>query len=254
MEVASGVFLGDRALQQDSVETFQHRATGFWLLALSDGIGGAGNGHLASRLIVRSAMTYLKAHIGDVSTGAAMPEVLRRAAFAANRSLASASAKHPEKAGMGGTLLLAVLARNRLYYLSIGDSIIFRLRKGELSRINTLHSLSDKVEALEARGQIAAGMARAAVMRSTLTSALTGEKPSKIDVPDNGLAIARGDALMLASDGIETLTDATLAEAMAAASQDGAARGVADIIDRIERQASRGQDNVSITLATFETR
>lgn len=251
VEVASGVYLGDRVFQQDSVESFQHHATGYWLLALSDGIGGAGNGHLASRLIVRSAMAYLKAHIGDVSTGSALPDVLRRAALAANRSLASTSAKHPEKAGMGGTLLLAVLTQDKLYYLSIGDSIIFRLRNGALSRINTLHSLSDRVEALEASGQVVAGMARTAAMRSTLTSALTGKKPSKIDVTDKGLTMNRGDVLMLASDGIETLSDSTLADAMESLSQDGPARGIADIIETIDREASPGQDNVSITLVTI---
>ena len=150
MDVASGLLLGERKLQQDSVATHQHRSSGAWLLALSDGIGGAGNGHLASSLIVRAAMASLKAHVGDLASGVKAIDVLRSAALAANRSVASAAVRFPDKAGMGGTVLLAIATHSRLHYLSIGDSIIFHVRNGTIRRVNTLHSLAGEVDALAA--------------------------------------------------------------------------------------------------------
>jgi serine/threonine protein phosphatase PrpC len=251
VEIASGLFLGDRTFQQDAIETWQHPPSGKWLLALSDGIGGAGNGHLASRLIVRSAMANLKAHVGDIATGAAISEILLGAAQAANRSISSAVARHPDKAGMGGTLLLACLSRNMLHYLSIGDSLIFRLRGGKISTLNALHSLAGGVDALAATGRFDASTARSAAMRSTLTSALTGQTLTKIDAPAKGIALSTGDALMMASDGIETLPETALVEALSDGRQKGAAQVAADVIDCVKAAAVPHQDNVSLIIATM---
>ena len=250
VEVASGLFLGDRALQQDSVANYHHQPTGKWLLALSDGIGGAGNGHLASRLIVRTAMASMKTHVGDIASGTDVAQVLHDAALAANRSVASAKARHPDFAAMGGTLLLACVSADRFHYLSIGDSLIFLLRKGKLSRLNTLHSLASNFQALADTGQLKTSSARAAAMRSTLTSAVTGEQLSKVDAPEKGVATQAGDVLMLASDGIETLSEAVIAETLRQTPRDGAAAVAANMISRIEGAAAAHQDNVSVTVVS----
>ena len=248
MEAASGLFLGDRALQQDSVANYHHQPTSKWLLALSDGIGGAGNGHLASRLIVRSAMASMKTHVGDIASGTDTAQVLHDAALAANRSVASAKARNPDLAGMGGTLLLACVSADRFHYLSIGDSLIFLLRGGKLSRVNVLHSLASDFQSLAETGHIKTSSARAAAMSSTLTSAVTGERLSKVDASEKGIAIRAGDVLMLASDGIETLPGTIITEALTSTSRDGAATGVVNLVSCIECAAVAHQDNVSISV------
>ena len=248
-ETASGLFQGDRKQQQDSVDSFGHKSTGLTLLALSDGIGSAGYGNLASRLIVRTAMTNLRGRLTEIATGSEpVSEVLHGAALAANRTLASAVAEHPDKKGMGGTLILSVITSAHMYFLSIGDSPIYRLRGSELIRLNKLHSLASGLDGLAAMGKLDPKVARSMAARSTLTSALTGQKLAKVDVPVEGEAVQPGDILLLASDGIETLSEQELATLMVSAHEDGAARTVAGIIGAIEKAGKQGQDNVAVTV------
>ena len=244
VEAAGGLYLGDRALQQDSVLVFNDRQTDICLLCLSDGIGGAGNGHLASRMIVRTAMEDLKAHLADITAGAYLPGILDHAAQAANEAIGRAVALHPDKSGMGGTLLLAVIRNKTLHFLSVGDSLIFRLRKGKLQRLNQLHSLSASAGHLVATGRMTGRTIQAAAS-GTLTSALTGQVLQKVELSADGLAWAGGDILLLASDGIETLSEDDIARAISIAPEKGAAAAVATLISEVEALAASGQDNVS---------
>lgn len=250
VETASGLLLGERALQQDAVQTFNDAQTGTCILCLSDGIGGAGNGHLASRLIVRTASEHMRTHLFALPDGGTLPGLLRDAAQAANIAIRTAVQAHPDKTGMGGTLLLAAIRQGTLHYLSIGDSLIYRIRKGRLTRVNQVHSLASSADHLVAAGRLAQSALRGAAS-STLTSALTGQVLQKIDVPARGLACARKDVLLLASDGIETLSGDDIARTVAAAPQNGAAAATAALISRIEDLAAKGQDNVSAILAVI---
>lgn len=251
-DTASARLLGDRMLQQDSVESFHYDPANLTLLALSDGIGGAGNGQIASRLIVRSAMANLKAHLAEIATGAdALSDLLHGAAMAANRTLASTVARQPELAGMGGTLILAVLSPGMVHHLSIGDSLVYRLRGTDLSRLNAVHSLGDGLDNLAAMGRIDARAAQVMAARSTLTSALTGARLGKIDVPVAGVETAPGDVLLLASDGIETLSTDQIAAALADAPQTGAAVAAAGLIRTVEDMAKPGQDNLGLAVTVL---
>lgn len=158
--------------------------------------------------------------------------------------------RHPDKLGMGGTLLLAIVSARRFHYLSIGDSIVFHLSSGAIKRVNTLHSLAGGVDALTTSGRLDANLARSAAMRSTLTSALTGGRISQVDAPKAGIPIASGDVLLLASDGIETLSEAELSEVLQSAPLEGAASAAATLIARVERAAAPRQDNVSVIVTS----
>lgn len=244
VEAAGGLFLGDRDLQQDSVKIFNDSQTGICLLCLSDGIGGAGNGHLASRLIVRTAMAELTVHLADMAAGAEVSGILVHTAQAANQAIARAVKQHPDKAGMGGTLLLAVIRNDVLSYLSIGDSLVFRLRKGKLERLNQLHTLAASADHLVATGR----MNRQAVPTaagSTLTSALTGQDLHQVERSAESLAWIRRDVLLLASDGTETRSNDEIAQVISDAPRTGAATAVTKLISEIEALAADGQDNVS---------
>lgn len=252
IEIASGLFLGDRTFQQDSVQTLSNEADEVAVMCLSDGLGGPGHGHLASRLIVRHAMAYLKAKpeggTGEEDPGA----ILNGAAMAANNALQQAIKAHPEKAGMGGTLLIAMIRQGRLHYLSIGDSLVFRLRKGHLKRLNQLHTLAASASHLVASGRMA-DQSNNAAANSTLTSALTGVEINQVDLPSNGSSCLPGDVVLLASDGIESLAKDDLIRTLAKASESGAASAVAALVSEIASRDMEGQDNVSAVVAVVHS-
>lgn len=245
-DVACAKFLGDRILQQDAVNGFNHRATGITLMGLSDGLGGPGNGDLASEIILGSAFRYLLSHISEIAADFdKVIDVLQGAAFAANRQLATEIANNDDLTGMGGTLLLAVVLKEKFRWLSIGDSLVLHNRAGEMTRLNKLHSLADGLDKLVEEGKIDSKTAQSMAARSPLTSALVGQKLKKIDAPVEGITLKENDAVLLTSDGIETLTSKEIGNILDTAFEIGAARTAFKLVDQIETKGVEGQDNFS---------
>lgn len=251
-KIACGRYQGERKFQQDSVDSFTDQATGVSFLALSDGIGGADYGHLASRLIVRTAMQSLKSNCALIfNDPLKTPEFLRKAAFASNRKMAQFVAGYPDKNGIGGTLVLAVLVGNSAYFLSIGDSLAYRMNKTGLQRLNADHSLASGIDNLARLGQIDPRVAKKMASRNTLTAAILGQELSKIDCPDTGVNVKAGDTVIIASDGLQTLSEEELSKSLQDMSGLNAGGVVNTLINRVEAKAALGQDNLSICVASY---
>jgi serine/threonine protein phosphatase PrpC len=247
LDIACGQFQGERKSQQDAVGAFTDPTGQVSIIVLSDGIGGAGYGHLASRLIQRSAIAYFKNQMSElVGNPQACPEILRKSAFAANRELARFVADNPDKKGMGGTLVLAAIVGTRVYWLSVGDSLVYRFGKAGLTRLSADHSLATGIDNLASLGQIDPRIAKKMASRNTLTSALLGEPLNKIDCPEDGQTFSKGDVILVASDGIQTLSDAEISEFLVGAKSARAASKVNGLIQTVERKGAIGQDNLAI--------
>jgi len=243
-DIASGLFQGQRKTQQDTVVSHTDVAAGVSIMALSDGMGGAAHGNIASRIIVQTAFDSVQKHISEISkTPKLTPDFLRTAASAANRKLASYIDKNADMAGMGGTLIVVVVVNARVFWVSIGDSLLFRMTKGNLNRLNADHSLAKGLDNLASLGQIDPRIAKSMASRSTLTSALQGEELKQIDCPDAGLPILKGDLIILASDGIQSISDQSIAVVLNQ-SDASAAKHVSRTIAAIEEADIPGQDNL----------
>src|SRR5690606_32025451 len=97
-------------------------------------------------------------------------DALLDAAAGANAAVYDASREDPELAGMGTTLVaMARTDDDELAYISVGDSRIYLLRDGELSRLTVDHSL---VEELVREGAITPEEARTHPRRNVVTRVL----------------------------------------------------------------------------------
>jgi serine/threonine protein phosphatase PrpC len=252
-DIACGQFQGARKSQQDAVGAFSDPITNVSIIGLSDGIGGAGFGHLASRLILRTALESLKAQVGEIAAAPDhSPEILRKAAFAANRKLARYVADNPDKKGMGGTLVLCAIVAKKIYWLSVGDSLIYRFGKGGLTRLSADHSLATGIDNLASLGQIDPRIAKKMASRNTLTSALLGEELKKIDCPAQGAVLSKGDIIVVASDGIQTLAESEISDFILNSKTQGVAGQVSSLIQEVESMDAFGQDNLAICIAAIE--
>ncbi|WP_341675605.1 bifunctional protein-serine/threonine kinase/phosphatase [Niveibacterium sp. SC-1] len=157
--------------------------------ALADGVGGHANGREASEFTVRSLLSDYYATPDTWS----VPQALEKVIGAANRWLVGQSAKRREAAGMA-TTLSAVVLRGRRYTLAhVGDSRVYRLREGVLTRLTTDH-VWDHPE-----------------LATVLSRAVGLDRHLAIDFADGELA--EGDVFLLCSDGVwATLRDARIAE------------------------------------------
>jgi PPM family protein phosphatase len=241
-DIASGQNLGKRARQEDRIAVVPGPSGRPELLILSDGMGGAVGGDIASELIVS---TFIESWAGPGGAPGAVGSALRSAAFKANKALRGAVRKDSALAGMGGTLLAVLLAPGGILFFSMGDSPLFLVRGGATRRVNADHSVGGALDEAVSRGELSAAAAAERRDRNVITSVLMGEplETMRMDEPADVVPLGRGDTLILASDGLETLSLEEIARI--AASNGPSAQIVDDLLAAVEAKAKPRQDNVS---------
>lgn len=176
------------------------------LYAVTDGMGGHGNGEIAAGIVGETIASYLKEHPapwrweGAEARAQARVDRLRRAVKEANRAVLRAVAANPQLEGMGATAVVLLADEGRLLVANVGDSRAYRLRGGELEQLTSDHSwVSEQVEA----GYLSQSQARKHPFRSVVTRALGGDEEVVVDVRE--VKPEPGDRFLLCSDGLNAV-------------------------------------------------
>jgi protein phosphatase len=120
-----------------------------------------------------------------------------------------------------------------------------------LQRLNADHSMVPLLDDMVRTGLMSPEEARKDPRRNLLRSALAGKTVPLIDHCVNPLQLQTGDLVMLASDGVETLSEAELTALL----QHSGALAL-DVLCRrllagVEDAAAKNQDNASIILYRY---
>ena len=97
------------------------------LTVLTDGMGGANAGDFASETVLREVVGYCAEFNFEDGIDEA-PKVLDFAMKAANQAMAKAIDKDESLDGMGCTLLATLMTKDKLFWLSVGDSPLYLYR------------------------------------------------------------------------------------------------------------------------------
>ena len=210
-DATSVMHIGKRDRQEDAVIADFAEGSIVGLAVLSDGMGGHEDGDAASRIIASKMFSEMFFAVSQPDVLEDDPETLFRAAM----DLANCELKGHAKAGhvgeeSGGTLVSVALTKDRLRWISVGDSPLYIYRDRRLHRLNEDHSMAPQIDRMAREGQMDAETAAAHPMRNVLTSALTGKDIPRIDCPGTAVRLKAQDIVVLASDGINTLSDARI--------------------------------------------
>lgn len=214
------------------------------LAVLADGMGGHAGGALASATICSMFVQHFAGGRGD---GMAR---LSPALLAANEAVGAKVRDNPGLAGMGATVVGAVIGAAGLGWISVGDSPMFLFRRGELVQLNEDHSLAPVIDRLAAQGKMSVAEARSDPRRHYLRSAVTGEELDLIDAPERPLQLAANDIVLIASDGIHTLDNATIQGLIAAHAASGPETIAERIIRAVDGAGEPHQDNTTVVVVT----
>jgi PPM family protein phosphatase len=211
------------------------------LAVLADGMGGHNAGEVASRIavdVVRSGLQAYRAG-GAPLDGPTAEALIAKQIAAANATILEAARARVQYAGMGTTLVAAVWHEYGVSFGHVGDSRLYRLRRGTLQRLTRDHSLVQ--EQLDA-GAISVEQARYAPHRNVLTRAVGTDPAVESDVRTR--SVQEGDFYLLCSDGLtDMVTDDDIRKTLVSCSarSDVAARHL------VESANDRGGfDNVSV--------
>ena len=174
----------------------------FPLFAVADGMGGHAAGEIASTIAV-SALATAAPESPDQTA-------LANAVEQANIAVMQAAANGLGRPGMGTTCTAVLIEGGVMAVGHVGDSRCYLLHAGQLVRVTHDHSY---VEELVAAGQITPEEARVHPNRSVITRALGSDPDMKAD--GFLIEVARGDRVLLCSDGLNSMIDdAAIEEAM----------------------------------------
>ncbi|MGH2577321.1 MAG: SUMF1/EgtB/PvdO family nonheme iron enzyme, partial [Actinomycetota bacterium] len=257
LDIAGAQIIGDREVQEDAF-LISHLGDAATLLIVADGMGGHAAGNIASNMAVQSCNRHLCHH----HESRRLPVLLREAVLEANKTIADMVHETQALRGMGCTLVAAVVHQDDLALLngkiydatlswaSVGDSHLYLVRGGGISKLNADHSYGGFLDRMAALGQPVEPEPGCA--RNMLMCALTGEEIMEIDCPDTGTRISSGDWLIASSDGLNTLNrDDIIAIAGGASS----ARECAErLLQAVTEVGAKNQDNTTVVAIRVETR
>jgi serine/threonine protein phosphatase PrpC len=198
--------------QRESNEDWYGLASDLGLFAIADGMGGYRGGEIASRLAVHSLDDYFR----NVVEAAAAQEdeerkddlLLRRRGMNLAFRIANYVVRRRRKgpfSHMGCTLSALVLRHDQALIGHVGDSRVYRLRRGHLRQLTQDHSL---VAAMAEAGLDQATQAKYSHVITRAIGLADGASPdvSLVDVEED-------DLFLLCTDGLyEMVDDHTMAD------------------------------------------
>lgn len=246
-DVTSALSRGQRAHQEDAVVTDFPVGAGMGFVVLADGMGGHAAGDVASKIVVTEVFSELKMQSGDPDRlFGNLPTLLRDAVLSANECVRYHAAENPETEGMGTTLVAPVLLADALYWISVGDSPLYLFRDGKLIQLNEDHSMGPQIEYLVKTGEINEEEGENHPDRNCLTSVLIGEEISQIDCPLKPVKLHKNDVIIVASDGLQFLSDSEIAAYMAQNAGQSSAEISVGLMSELNALNDPDQDNISL--------
>ncbi|WP_088343249.1 MULTISPECIES: protein phosphatase 2C domain-containing protein [Rhodomicrobium] len=232
------------AAQAEAAEPPGHgrpQRTGRLLAVLADGMGGHVGGAVAST----TAVTAFKERYCGIA-GQTIAARLELSLHAGNDAVAARRKEDPGLDGMGCTLIGAHFENAALHWVSVGDSLILLLRNGRLVPLNADHSMGPELDRMAQLREITPEQARSDPMRHALRSAVTGARLGLVDLRAEPYELKPGDWIIIASDGLETLSRAAIQDVIERARVRGAQAVANELVDAVNAAGRPRQDNATV--------
>ncbi len=217
------------------------------VLVVSDGMGGALAGDVASRMAVDSVREML---IGSEGNGPCDPELdlvecLKNATIYANLAIHQRSQEDSRCAGMGATFTGAAIRGDRLDLVQVGDSRGYIIRKDHIRLATKDQSL---VQQLVDVGQISESEAETHMFRNVILQALGAQ--SEVTPVTGKIRLRQGDLVLLCSDGLSGKLRSDDIQQIVLNSGGDLSKACDALIDEANNRG--GEDNITVVLARFQ--
>lgn len=199
-----------------------------FFVAVADGMGGHNAGEIASEMVLRKMnekINSLEMNLTEKDLSLKISEWVKEI----HSDILHEGNKDINKKGMGSTLIGVLFYNNKIYYLNVGDSRLYRWRSGYLMQISKDHSLRE----MTGNKNIAS---------SIIINSFGGGEKIFVDFASAGSKIFNDDAFLLCSDGLsDELNDEEIEETL------GNKKNV--VGELLKKAKNKGvKDNISIIL------
>lgn len=230
-----------RTSNQDSYAAGELPGSVAWAV-VCDGMGGTNGGNLASSTAVKIISERISSSYRQGMSFLSIKNMFMSAIIAANVSVFEMSKEKPELSGMGTTVVVAIVADERVYVAHAGDSRAYILSSGKLHQLTKDHSF---VQEMVDSGKLTADEAREDPRKNLITRALGVSEDLQIDFCEE--EIKENDVLLICTDG---LTNYVEPEEIYELTDDGK---FYEFAERLVNRANNngGGDNVTVVTVSY---
>lgn len=209
------------------------------ILVVADGMGGHNGGSVASQLFVDWFETESKVKHPGLNRRS-IKSWSNRVITQANAEIYKWGRTELDLWGMGTTGVVLIVGDDFVHCAHVGDSRIYRLRKGKLLQLTRDHSaVQDLIDSGEIREEERKGHPR-----SHIVTRFVGDL--SVNVEHHAYKWQEGDLYLLASDGLTDIVEDAYIESIMA-SRMSVKRMCAELVDRV--LVSGAPDNVTVLIA-----
>ncbi|MEM2192734.1 MAG: Stp1/IreP family PP2C-type Ser/Thr phosphatase, partial [Candidatus Hadarchaeales archaeon] len=209
------------------------------LAIVADGMGGHAKGEVASKMCVDEVTIALREGLPRKASEKEAQQILRKAVENANREILAHATNHPECAGMGCTVSVALIDGNKLHVAHVGDTRVYVV-DGGIKQITKDHSL---VQELVDKGEITPEQARKHPKKNVITRAVGIQPKVEVDVYSEDLA--DGSYVVVCCDGL--VNEVEDSEIMSVVLGAGNPQEACDRLVELANQRG-GRDNISVVV------
>ncbi|MDX2093107.1 MAG: protein phosphatase 2C domain-containing protein [Kofleriaceae bacterium] len=219
-------------------------ARGFFIVA--DGMGGHAAGEVASAMAVQTVRESLAKAADEIEAFKRAPsdagrraivQLLQNAVLSAHQAVFQRGQAEPDKAGMGTTLDVVLVAGPEAFVAHVGDSRTYLVRDGKPSQITTDHTVA---EVLVIEGKLTIEEAQVSPLRTILVNAIGVSADVGVEMAH--VTLKRADRLLLCSDGLHDYfpADDEIAQRLSA---DAPGKALAEMVELAKQRG--GHDNIT---------
>lgn len=180
-----------RKQNEDSYGIIKEKDYNFFLIC--DGMGGANAGDVASHLAKEAIIEVVSANLLQEK-----PEItLKKAFYSANEIIFKNAQENDNQRGMGTTVTCALSYNQSLYVAHVGDSALFQIRNGTITKQTKDHTY---VQELLDLGKIDENEAKHHPKKHVITRAVGTSQTVKVD--QFTLLAEEDDIYLLCTDGL----------------------------------------------------
>ncbi|HKA19134.1 MAG TPA: Stp1/IreP family PP2C-type Ser/Thr phosphatase [Blastocatellia bacterium] len=209
------------------------------LMIVSDGMGGAAAGEIASEM----AVTTMRESLAAMDAATEISDQLRIAAEIANDRIWNYSQENPELSGMGATLTAVLIQGTTAYIAQVGDSRAYLIRRQQIKQLTKDQSLA---QMLVDSGAIKPDQMDS-VPQNVIMQAM-GTQPA-VKVAMSAVQLFRNDCLVICSDGLSNkIPPSEIREIVQ--SFDDLTDACRSLVDKANERG--GEDNITVIVARFD--
>ena len=172
------------------------------LCVVCDGMGGAKSGNVASTLaadvFIQQVQNSWRANLSAEEVDSLLCNTVKLVNFTVHDQARQVE----DFAGMGTTMVAALVRGKEVTVINVGDSRCYHLRNDGIRCVTVDHSL---VQMMIQRGELTAEQAKKYPKKNVITRAIGPESTVQCDLFH--LDVERGEGLLLCSDGLSNMMD-----------------------------------------------